>query len=116
MEVAAGRMQEPDGKRVLDSRSSWSKVELDALKRAVALHGRDWAAVASSVGSKTRVQCKDKIDNEVAAGRMQEPGGKLVQDSWSKTELLRLRKAVDQHGPAGPPSHSMSAASHVSSA
>jgi hypothetical protein len=49
-EVAAGRMQEPGGKRVLDSSS---KVELGALKRAVALHCRDWAAVASSVGSKT---------------------------------------------------------------
>ena len=30
---------------------------------------------------------------------MQEPGGggKRVLDSWSKVELLRLRKAVDRH-------------------
>ncbi len=46
----------------------WSKVELGALKRAVALHGRDWAAVASSVGSKTIMQCKNKVAVEVAAG------------------------------------------------
>ena len=119
-EVAAGRMQEPGDKQVQDS---WSKVELGALKRAVALHGRNWAAVASSVGSKTRQQCKHKVANEVMAGRMQEPGGKQkspglveqgqagraqssragpggkqVQDSWSKVELGALNRAVDQHG------------------
>ncbi len=66
-EVAAGRKQEPGGKLV---QHSWSQVELDALKRAVALHGKDWAAVASSVGSKTREQCKRKVDKEVPAGRM----------------------------------------------
>jgi hypothetical protein len=87
-------MQEPGGKQV---KNSWSKVELGALKRAVALHGRDWAAVASSVGGKTGEQCRNKVAVEVAAGRMQEPGGKQVQDSWSKVELLKLRKAVDRH-------------------
>jgi hypothetical protein len=88
-------MQEPGGKQVKDS---WSKVELDALKRAVALHGRDWAAVSSSVGSRTTKQCKAKIAREVAAGRMQEPCGKRVQDSWSKVELRTLRRAVALHG------------------
>jgi hypothetical protein len=39
----------------------------------VALHGRDWAAVASSVGSKTIQQCSDKVEKEVTAGRMQRP-------------------------------------------
>ncbi len=67
-------MQEPGGKRVKDS---WSKVELGALKRAVALHGRDWAAVASSVGSKTRQQCKDKVKTEAVAGRMQVTAGRM---------------------------------------
>ena len=62
-------------------RDSWSKAELGALKRAVTLHGRDWAAVASSLGSKTRQQCKSKVASEVVAGRMQEPGGKWVLDS-----------------------------------
>ncbi len=66
MEVAAGRMQEPGGKRVLDS---WSKVELGALKRAVALHGRDWAAVALDVGSKSHEQCMTKFQYEIASGR-----------------------------------------------
>ncbi len=58
-----------------------SKVELGALKRAVALHGSDWAAVARSVRSRTRQQCFSKVAAEVAAGRMQEPGGKRVLDS-----------------------------------
>jgi hypothetical protein len=83
-EVTAGRMQELGGKRVRDS---WSQVELDALKRAVALHGRDWAAVANSVGSKTKLQCVHKVAKEVAAGRMQEPGGMQCHDLWSKVEL-----------------------------
>ncbi len=64
----------------------------------MALHGRDWATVASRVGSKTGAQCFHKVAKEVAAGRMQEPGGKLVRNSWSKAELLRLREAVDRHG------------------
>jgi hypothetical protein len=88
-------MQEPGGKRVQDS---WSKVGLGVLKRAAALHGREWAAVAATVGSKTRRQRAHKLAKEVAAGRMQEPGGKLVHYSWSKTELLRPKKAVDRHG------------------
>jgi hypothetical protein len=93
--VAEGRMQELGGKRVWHS---WSQVELDALKRAVALHGRDWAAVASSVGSKTRLQCWKTVEKEVAAGRMQEPGGKHVHDSWNDFELGALKRAVAQHG------------------
>ncbi len=95
MEVAAGRVQELGGERV---QHSWSQVELDALKRAVALHGRNWPAVTSIVGSKTKKQCKDKVDNEVAAGRMQEPGGKLVQHPWSQVELDALKRAVALHG------------------
>ncbi len=51
-----------------------------------------------NVGSKTREQCKHKVATEVAAGRMQEPGGKQIQDSWRKVELLRLMKTVDLHG------------------
>ena len=43
-------------------------------------------------------QCTGKVAAEVAAGRMQEPGGKQVKDSWSKAELLRLSKAVSRHG------------------
>jgi hypothetical protein len=64
----------------------------------VSRHGRDWVAVSRDVRSKTMKQCRDKVAKEVAAGRMQEPGGKQVQDSWSKAELLRLRKAVSRHG------------------
>ncbi len=64
----------------------------------MALLGRDWAAVACSVGSKTGEQCRHKVNVEVAAGRMQEPGGKRVQDSWSKVELGALKRAVALHG------------------
>ncbi len=88
-------MQEPGGKQVQDS---WRKVELLRLSKAVSRHGRDWVAVSCDVGSKTIVQCRCKVDTEVAAGRMQEPGGKRVQDSWRKVELLRLSKAVGRHG------------------
>jgi hypothetical protein len=75
-EVGAGRMQEPYGKQ-----ESWSQAELVQLKAAVDRHGRDWVAVSRDVGSKTRNQCLKKVKIEVAAGRMQEPGGK--QESWS---------------------------------
>jgi hypothetical protein len=89
-------MQEPGGKLV---QHSWSQVELDALKRAVALHGRDWAAVASSVGSRSRQQCQGKVREEVKAGRMQEPGGKRkwVQHSWSQVELDALKRSAALH-------------------
>ena len=71
------------------------------LSKAVGRHGRDWVAVSRDVGSKTKQQCRDKVAAEVAAGRMQEPGGKRVQDSWRKVELLRLSKAVGRHGSLG---------------
>jgi hypothetical protein len=94
-EARAGRMQEPGGKRF---RNPWSKAELVKLRMAVGQHGRDWVAVSRDVRSKTREQCNGKVDKEVAAGRMQEPGGKQVRDSWSKAELLRLSNAVSRHG------------------
>jgi hypothetical protein len=77
-EVAAGRMVKPGGKHV---QNFWSKDELLRLKQAVCRDGRDWVAVSSAVGSKTRQQCQDKVTTEVRAGRMQDPGGKRVRDS-----------------------------------
>jgi predicted SprT family Zn-dependent metalloprotease len=68
-EVAAGRMQEPSGKQ---KQESWSQAELVQLKAAVDRHGRDWVAVSRDVGSKTRQQCRKKVNIEVAAGRMQD--------------------------------------------
>ncbi len=93
-ECAAGRMEEPDGKRILDS---WSKANMVNLKKAVGRHGRNWIAVSREVG-KTREQCKSKVKAEVDSGRMPEPGGKLLYESWSKPELLNLKQAVDRHG------------------
>ena len=78
--------------------STWSAGELRLLLVAVRRHGRDWAAVASSVSSKTGEQCQCKVRAEVAAGRMQEPGGKQIKDSWSKVELGALKRAVNLHG------------------
>jgi hypothetical protein len=98
MEVAAGRMQEPGGKREQESRSPWSQAELVQLKAAVDRHGRDWVAVSRDVGSKTKQQCLNKVILEVAAGRMEEPGGKQEQESWSQDELIKLKAAVDRHG------------------
>jgi hypothetical protein len=94
-EVAAGRMQEPGGNQIQDS---WRKVELLRLSKAVGWQGRDWVAVSRDVGSKTKQQCMNKVATEVAAGRMQEPGGKQAHDSWRKVELLRLSNAVSRHG------------------
>ncbi len=59
-------------------------------------HGRDWVAVSRDVDSKTRQQCCNKVKFEVGAGRMQEPGGKQEQESWSQAELIQLRAAVDR--------------------
>jgi predicted SprT family Zn-dependent metalloprotease len=92
-EVAAGRMEEPGGKQ-----ESWSQAELIQLKAAVDRHGRDWAAVSRDVGSKTNKQCLNKVKSEVAAGRMQGPGGKQDRESWSQAELIQLKAAVDRHG------------------
>jgi hypothetical protein len=88
-------MQEPVSKRMRDP---WNKTELLNLKQAVDRHGRDWAAVSRDFGSKTAQQFKDKVGTEVGAGRMQEPVGKRTRDSWSTTELLKLKQAVDRHG------------------
>ena len=69
-------MQEPGGKQ--ERGESWSQAELIQLKAAVDRHGRDWAAVTRDVGSKTKQQCKNQVQFEVAAGRMQEPVGKRM--------------------------------------
>ncbi len=98
-EVAAGRMQEPGGKRVYKrEQESWSQAELVQLKAAVDRHGRDWAAVSRDVGSRTTKQCFRKVEAEVAAGRIEEPGGKQERVSWSQAELVQLKAAVDRHG------------------
>ena len=81
-----------------NEQESWSQAELIQLKAAVDRHGRDWFAVSRDVGSKTRQQCRYKVAFEVAAGRMQEPGGKQKKESWSQAELIQLEAAVDRHG------------------
>ncbi len=78
--------------------STWSAGELRLLRVAVRRHGRDWAAVARGVGSKSNRQCMDKVVAEARAGRMQEPGGKRFRNPWSKAELVKLRVAVGRNG------------------
>ncbi len=86
-------------KRVhLRVQDSWSKGEVLRLRLAVQRHGRDWKAVSCDVGSKSSEQCMNKVIAEVNAGRMAAPGGKHVQNFWSKAELLRLEEAVRRHG------------------
>ncbi len=89
-EVAAGRVVKPGGKHV---HNFWSKDELLRLKQAVCRHGRDWVAVSSAVGSKTRQQCQNKVTTEARTGRMQDPGGKRVRcvaACWSRSAHQRL--------------------------
>jgi hypothetical protein len=89
-------MQKPGGKQVRES--SWSQTELLLLMQAVDRNGRDCVAVSRDVGSKTRQQCKGRAFAEIAAGRMQEPGGKQIRELWSKAELIKLIAAVDRYG------------------
>jgi hypothetical protein len=69
--VDAKRMQKSGGKQV-----SWSRTEHLKLMQAVDRHGRDWVSVSRDVGRKTSLQCYNKVIKKVAAGRMEEPGGK----------------------------------------
>jgi hypothetical protein len=63
-----------------------------------AVYHRDWVSVSRDVGSKTNIQCSDKVRKEVAAGRMEEPGGKHSWESCSQDELNKLNAAVDRYG------------------
>jgi hypothetical protein len=47
--------------------------------------------VSRDVGSKTRQQCFNKVNIVVAAGRMQEPGGKQEKESRSQAEVIQLK-------------------------
>jgi hypothetical protein len=89
-------MEEPGGKQ---ERESWSQAELVQLKAAVYRHGRDWAAVSRDVGRRTSQQCLNKVKNEVAAGRMQEPSG---QANVGPVEHDLAAQAQASRGPARP--------------
>ena len=87
----------------LEQKQQQQRPGAQALPRAacsvpVRRHGGDWAAVASSVGSKTTQLCRDKVAMEVEQGSMQELGGKPVQHSCSQVELGALKQALALHG------------------
>ncbi len=90
VEVAAGRMQELGGKQ---ERESWSQAELLKLMQAVDRHGRDWVSVSRDVGRNTNRQCEVKVNNEVAARRMQRPKGVPVSHyvGSKRTDSARRR-------------------------
>jgi hypothetical protein len=93
-EVVSGRMPEPPmgsgGAPV-----GWTKEEVQRLTMAVAVHGRDWDAVARDVRTKDSDSCAQKVEWEVAAGRMLEPGR---GSQWSEDEVARLKLAVQRLG------------------
>jgi hypothetical protein len=76
----------------------WFADELERLRTALAIHGRNWIAVQELVGTKSRRQCESKVLNEVSAGRMLAPQGKQVQLPWTKLETAILRLSVARHG------------------
>ena len=74
VEVKAGRMKEPEGKK--EEGDAWLDEEVDLLHKAVEKYGRDWVSVAGMVGARTNEQCRHKVNLEVKAGRMKQPEGK----------------------------------------
>jgi hypothetical protein len=66
-EIAAGRIPEPGAKVNL---LAWTEAEISCLKDAVGRHKRNFVAIAKEVGTKTRQQCKDKVNFEIQAGRL----------------------------------------------
>jgi len=85
-------------RKLSTNKVGWSNAEIERLCAAVEKHGRDWESVAGMVGTRTNQQCRNKVRDEVKAGRMEEPEGKLEYDTWLDDEVDRLREAVGNHG------------------
>ena len=94
-EVLAGRMEDPSDRK---TRGAWTAAETVALVQALAQHGRNWPVVSCSVGTKSSIQCQDKVSCEVNAERMMKPSGYIVRVNWTATETDALVHAVLKHG------------------
>jgi hypothetical protein len=76
----------------------WTPIETIKLVSAVSRYGRDWSTVSRKVGTKTISQCQGKVKTEVVAGRMEEPPGLIVQETWTAQEMVALVQGLDQYG------------------
>jgi hypothetical protein len=81
---------------------SWSELETAKLKLAVNKHGRDWAALAKAVGSKSAVQCRSKVALLVKGGRMSTVrkmthNGRFGLSSSKEDAALDATAQLDQH-------------------
>jgi hypothetical protein len=99
-EVTAGALPEPAGRKKAQRPAQyWFREEMLRLKEAVKKHGRAWDKVAEHVGgTRTAQDCINKVNKEVAHGRMNEPDGKVSQPIWSAHEVEKLREGVMQYG------------------
>jgi len=86
-------IQLPAGRK---RRKRWTDTEREALIQAVGAHGRDWAAVAAAVGTRSKEDCQKRAHVEIKQGRLPEPEGKL--NKWTEEERARLHRAVEEHG------------------
>jgi hypothetical protein len=82
----------PDGWKY----GKWTEDEDNRLEKAIEMRGcKDWAAIASLVPGRTKIQCwnrwKDTLDSNIdrANGRT---------GSWAEDEDLKLKAAVQTHG------------------
>ncbi len=101
LEAAAGRMEDPAGKRQLTTRTAWQADEVERLREGVSKFGRDWFSVAMHVRTRTKSNCFNKVQFEIAGGRMEDPAGKRQQKqttAWTKQEVARLMAAVQKNG------------------
>lgn len=80
------KLTEPSSKR----KGRWSIDEVEALKRAVASAGRNWAKVAEMVDGRSEVQCREKWVNTLDSS--------VRKDTWTSQEDEKLKKAVEMHG------------------
>jgi hypothetical protein len=84
----------------LQSRTRWSREEVELLYKAVEQHGRQWAKVCLHIPGRNRADVTRKAQLEMRAGRMMDPGGKRNNPVSSPAGVF----SADTSGGAPPPS------------